>query len=66
MCNLEKFKAESNLNMVTCGGQATVPIINAIHQWWGRNAEIIACIASKSAGQFFAKYRWFTRQRPKL
>ncbi len=49
--NLEKFKAESNLNMVTCGGQATVPIVNAIHRVVGaKYAEIVACIASKSAG----------------
>jgi acetaldehyde dehydrogenase (acetylating) len=49
--NLEKFKAESNLNMVTCGGQATVPIVNAIHRVAGaKYAEIVACIASKSAG----------------
>lgn len=51
--NLEELlKAnESNVNMVTCGGQATIPIVAAISQVQPvAYAEIIATIASKSAG----------------
>lgn len=49
--NLEELKDEHNINMVTCGGQATIPIVAAIHSVtpviYG---EIVASIASKSAG----------------
>lgn len=49
--NLDHVKAELNLNMITCGGQATVPIVYAIHRAAGAEyAEIVSCIASKSAG----------------
>ncbi|KPH01923.1 acetaldehyde dehydrogenase [Pseudomonas sp. RIT-PI-q] len=49
--NLEQTLAQLNVNMVTCGGQAPLPVVAAgsrvakVH-----SAEIVASIASKSAG----------------
>jgi acetaldehyde dehydrogenase len=49
--NLENLTAEMNFNMVTCGGQATVPLAYAINQAADSTyTEIISCISSDSAG----------------
>lgn len=49
--NLRDHLASTNINMVTCGGQATIPVVRAISRVTRvRYAEIVASIASKSAG----------------
>ena len=49
--NLHAYPDADNVNMVTCGGQATIPIIHAVSQLYEvEYAEIVATIASKSAG----------------
>jgi acetaldehyde dehydrogenase (acetylating) len=49
--NLGDYLEESNLNLITCGGQATIPIVHAINRVAQVHySEIVATIASKSAG----------------
>ena len=49
--NLEANLGEMNLNMVTCGGQATVPIVAAVSRVVQvEYAEIVASLSSRSAG----------------
>jgi acetaldehyde dehydrogenase (acetylating) len=49
--NLEDHIDAPNLNMVTCGGQATVPIVAAVNQSaLVSYAETVASISSQSAG----------------
>jgi len=49
--NLKEHLDAPNVNLITCGAQATVPIVRAIHQVAPvRYAEIISAVASKSAG----------------
>ncbi len=50
--NMEEHLKEPNVNMVTCGGQATIPIVHAVRRVSERvpYAEIVASISSKSAG----------------
>lgn len=49
--NGEENIGQPNVNMVTCGGQATIPIVNAVSRTTEvLYAEIVASISSKSAG----------------
>ncbi|WP_168626088.1 acetaldehyde dehydrogenase (acetylating) [Cryobacterium sp. BB307] len=49
--NLSENIEAQNVNMVTCGGQATIPVVAAISRIAPvRYAEIVASISSKSAG----------------
>jgi acetaldehyde dehydrogenase len=49
--NLEEHLDADNVNLVTCGGQATIPMVAAVSRVTPvPYAEIVASIASKSAG----------------
>ena len=49
--NLGTLTEAPNLNMITCGGQATIPIVNAVSSVVPvEYAEIVASISSRSAG----------------
>jgi acetaldehyde/propanal dehydrogenase len=49
--NLEQHLGARNVNMVTCGGQATIPMVAAVSRVQAVDyAEIVATVASRSAG----------------
>ncbi|WP_141334467.1 MULTISPECIES: acetaldehyde dehydrogenase (acetylating) [unclassified Paenibacillus] len=49
--NLKEHIEADNVNLVTCGGQATIPIVHAVNRVCPvEYAEIVATISSKSAG----------------
>ena len=49
--NIEEHLNKNNINMITCGGQATIPMVAAINRVANVvYGEIVATISSKSAG----------------
>jgi acetaldehyde dehydrogenase (acetylating) len=51
LVNLEEHVGEPNVNLVSCGGQATVPLVSALREVSPvEYSEIVATVSSKSAG----------------
>lgn len=51
MVNMEEALSVRNVNLITCGGQATTPIVYAISRAMKiQYAEVVTSVASKSAG----------------
>ncbi|RSL29470.1 acetaldehyde dehydrogenase (acetylating) [Salibacterium salarium] len=49
--NINQYLQSSNINLITCGGQATIPMVHAVNRVSDvEYAEIVATISSKSAG----------------
>ncbi|MFB8001782.1 acetaldehyde dehydrogenase (acetylating) [Nocardia sp. NPDC056000] len=49
--NLDSLRDAMNVNMITCGGQATIPMVNAVSRVVPVSyAEIVASVSSVSAG----------------
>jgi acetaldehyde dehydrogenase len=50
--NLEKASSTKHVNMISCGGQASIPIIHAVSEVVDKldYVEVVSSIASKSAG----------------
>ena len=49
--NIDEHLDKNNINLITCGGQATIPMVHAINRVAHvEYAEIVATISSKSAG----------------